>query len=306
VFPHRPAVPPVSTPPATDAASAPVPLLLRVRRVLVAGVMGGVCLTALGLLGHELRTGTAWVIQSVEVSGNVVASKEAIRHLADLRVGTPLLAADLGRVVRGVNEHPRVRRTEARRLFPSVVQIVVEEYDTALLLALDSLWTVDSAGVVFARARSDDLDHPVLTGLDTSLVTAHPEVARVALRDALGILAAAEGHPIADPRRISELRLDRQAGFTLILRDGSELFFGFGSPQERLDRLDRLIAAGLHLNDGPLRVDLDDAELALVRPMVDPPTAAELAAAEAEALALANPGAAAPTDPASPLTAAPH
>lgn len=296
----------MSNTPATDAAPAPVPLLLRVRRVLVAGVMGGVCATALGLLVHELRTGAAWSIQTVEISGNVVASKAAIRHLADLRTGTPLLTADLGRVVRGVNQHPWVRKAEARRIFPSTVQIVVEEHDTALLLALDSLWTVDSAGVVFARARSDDLDHPVLTGLDAALVGAHPEVARVALRDALAILRAGEGHPLADPRQVSELRLNRRAGFTVVLRDGSELFFGFGSPEERLDRLDRLVAAGLRLDEGPLRIDLDDPELALVRPMVDPPTAAELAAAEAEALALANPGALPADAPPSPIPAAPH
>ena len=296
----------MSNTPATDAAPAPVPLLLRVRRVLVAGVMGGVCVTALGLLVHELRTGAAWSIQTVEISGNVVASKAAIRHLADLRTGTPLLTADLGRVVRGVNQHPWVRKAEARRIFPSTVQIVVEEHDTALLLALDALWTVDSAGVVFARARSDDLDHPVLTGLDPALVSAHPEVARVALRDALAILGASEGHPLADPRQVSELRLNRRAGFTVVLRDGSELFFGFGSPAERLDRLDRLVAAGLRLDEGPLRVDLDDPELALVRPMVDPPTAAELAAAEAEALALANPGAVPANAPPSPIPAAPH
>ena len=135
---------------------------------------------------------------------------------------------------------------------------------------------------------------------------AHPEVARVALRDALAILRAGEGHPLADPRQVSELRLNRRAGFTVVLRDGSELFFGFGSPEERLDRLDRLVAAGLRLDEGPLRVDLDDPELALVRPMVDPPTAAELAAAEAEALALANPGALPADAPPSPIPAAPH
>ena len=243
--------------------------LPRALRVVGAGLLGGVLAVAAGLMLHDVAVGDVWEVHTIEVTGNTHASDAALRHLADVRAGQHLAAVDLQRTVQSVVQHPWVRRAEARRIFPSTISIVVEEHEPRLLLALDELWYVDAGGLPFKRARAGSLDFPVLTGLDPALAEDHPRVARAVIRRGLDILDAAEGHPVADPARLSELRFDGQVGFTLVLRSGTELVVGFDQPGERLDRLDRLVAVGLDPTV-PQRIDLDAGSVAIATPLPDP------------------------------------
>ena len=243
--------------------------LPRAMRVLGAGLLGGVLVIAAGLMAHQVAVGDVWEVHTIEVTGNTHASDAALRHLSDVREGEHLASVDLQRTVQGVVQHPWVRRAEARRIFPSTISIVVEEHEPALLLALDELWYVDHAGLPFKRAHTGSLDFPVLTGLDPELARQHPRAARAVLRRAIDILDVSAGHPVVDPARLSELRFDQQVGFTLVLRSGTELIVGFDRPGDRLDRLDRLVTAGLD-PAVPQRVDLDAGSVAIATPL-DPP-----------------------------------
>jgi cell division septal protein FtsQ len=247
----------------------PGPLLARARRVLGAGLAGAVAVTVVGLLAHEVAHGAAWEVYDVEVVGNVRSTDIALRHLADIRDGTHLSQVDLRRAVQRVEKHPWVSRAEARRVFPSGVAIVVEEHEPALLLALDELWYVDARGEVFLKADSGDLDYPILTGLSPAVAAQHPQLARALLRHALDVVDAARGHETAGPEHISELRFDDATGFTLVLRTGTELVLGFDHIDERLGRLDRLVAAGFDPRT-PQRLDLAGDRIAVATPLDRP------------------------------------
>jgi cell division septal protein FtsQ len=247
----------------------PEPLLARIRRIVGAGLMGGVAVTVLGLLGHEVAVGAAFEVHRVEIAGNVRASDVAVRHLANLRTGTHLSQVDLQQAVTGVQAHPWVARAEGRLLFPSGVQILVEEHEPVMLLALDQLWYVDAQGTVFRQADARDLDYPVLSGVEPSLVTEHPALARAILAQASDILDATAGHPQAGPDQLSEVRFDRRAGFTLVLRTGTELVLGFDDVDRRIDRFDRLVQAGFDPTS-PNRVDLGGRRVAVAAPLVPP------------------------------------
>lgn len=226
-------------------------------------------MTAIGLLVHEIAVGPAWEVNEVEVTGNVRASEAALRHLADIRHGTHLARVDLDRAVANVQTHPWVRSVETRRVFPSGVQLVIEEHQPTMLLALDDLWYVDTRGDVFRRADSDDLDYPILTGMDPKLAVDHPQVAQAVMQHALTILDAGQGHPHVSPAHVSEVRFHASSGFTLVLRNGTELMLGFAPAGERLDRLDRLVMSGLDPSD-PQRVDLGGDRVAVATPLPDP------------------------------------
>jgi hypothetical protein len=71
---------------------------------------------------------------------------------------------------------------------------------------------------------------------------------------------------VAGGHDLSELRFDARTGYTLVLRNGSELIFGMGDPSPPLQRLDQLIGVGLDLRI-PQRVDLDAATVAVATPL---------------------------------------
>jgi cell division protein FtsQ len=249
--------------------AAPTDRRRGLRRAVSTGIAGGVVATVIGLVAHELAEGEAWEVSSVQVVGNVRVSDEAVRHLADIRTGEHLFAVDLEGALHRVAAHPWVARAEARRLVPGTVELVIEEHEPVLLLALDELWYLDRAGRPFALARTDDLDYPLLTGLDPRLVDARPDLAAAVVQGALHLLAAVDGNPRAGVDQLSELRFDGELGFTLVLRNGTELVMGFGDPQTPLHRLDQLIRAGLDIGR-PHRVDLDADRVAVVTPLGAP------------------------------------
>lgn len=249
-------------------------LLERALRVLGAGVGGGLFVTVVGLLGHQVATGEHWQVDRVTVAGNLHASEVAVRHLADVPAGAHLLTIDLNEVAASVERHPWVSRVEVSRSLPGTIEIVVEEHETVMLLALDRLWAVDDRGVPFKQARGERLDYPILTGLDTPLTERRPDLADAVVQGALRILDTGEGHPVVGRTAVSELHFDDRLGFVVVTRNGSEFIVGFDHPQGALDRLDTLLAAGLDLSR-PHRVDLDAGSVAIATPL---PSARELTA----------------------------
>lgn len=243
-------------------------LWTRACRVLGAGVAGGLFVTVVGLLSHQVATGEHWEVDNVVVAGNLHASEIAIRHLANISPGVHLFNVDLHSVATRVEEHSWVARVEVRRRFPSTVEVVVEEHEPVMLLALDRLWMVDASGHPFRQARGEQLDYPILTGLDAKLVNTRPDLADAVVQGGMRILDTAAGHPWIGPATISELRFGDRLGFVIVGRNGSEYIVGFGSPAAAFERLDRLVAAGLDTSI-PQRIDLDAGSVAIATPLPD-------------------------------------
>ncbi len=287
--------------PLRSSDDRPVDLWDRARTVLAAGLGGGLVVTALGLGVVHVLENESWEVHRITISGNQHASDIELRHLADVHAGAHLFSVDLTHAVANMERHPWVRSAEARRGFPGSVELIVEEYHPELLLALNGLWYVDSEGRPFKRALSDDLDYPVLTGIDPDLAAARPELAAAIVAGALRVLAATSDHPSMGRARTSEVHFDPRIGFILVLRNGTELVLGFSAPAEPLARLDRLVAAGLNL-DKPQRIDLDGENVAIASPLRDfrapPPPPPELAVGDLSGALALDP--ANPTNPAVP------
>ncbi|MDP6931586.1 MAG: cell division protein FtsQ/DivIB [Myxococcota bacterium] len=241
-------------------------LARRALRVLGWGFGGGLVVTVLGVAGHNLVEGEAFRVQRVVFDGTSHATETELRHLADIPTDAHLFEVDLGLAVRGMETHPWVKQATATRSFPGTVEVLVEEYEPVLLLALDQLWYVDADGTPFKRARSNDMDYPVLTGINHDLVTDRAEVGRAQLWGALRILAAFEQTDFVSVDEISEVHLDRWHGYEVVLRSGTRLVLGNQEPTPRLARLERLLESGLNL-ERPQRIDLDVETVAIASPL---------------------------------------
>lgn len=206
------------------------------------------------------------MIEHVAFVGNERASAASLRHLVDVRNGTTLWGVDTRRAERGAEEHPWVKTARVRRKLPATLVVEVEEYEPVALLHSDRLHYVDRSGAVFLPARTDDLDHPVITGVDEALSRAHPLLPRLVVRDALWLLDALDTGGLVPRRRVSEVAFSRTRGFTLHLSGGTELRFGLEGLDRQVDRLGSLVAEGVDL-DQPVLVDLAPATVAIVRPL---------------------------------------
>jgi hypothetical protein len=239
---------------------------------------GCAVVAAIGALGGYVAFGGAFTVQKVEVQNRTPLGVEGrsgqfrshvsaaeVRHLADIRNGEPLLGVDLARAVSGVLHHPWVARAEAKLQWPDTVVISVEEHVPVLLLEQQGLYYVDAKGEIFKRARNDDLDYPVLTGIDEDLARWQGELARKVLTDAISILADVKTSGEMSVTDVSEIHFDRWNGFDVVLRSGTDLAFGFADPADRLSRLHKMRAAGLDPTV-PQRIDLASDRLAVATP----------------------------------------
>lgn len=225
------------------------------------------------LLGLAVRPDRLYV-ERVEFEGASRASEAELRHLASLQNGSTIWSVDLERVAAGVATHPWVRAASARRRFPNAVVVEVEEHAPEAVLAYQGgLFYVDERGTPFLRAHTNDLDHPVITGVDPALAERHPDLPALVVRDALWLLNELDARSLLVRAQVSEIAFHPTHGFRIRTTGGSpaqpatEVLFALGGYERQLGRLTALLDRGVDLAQS-LHVDLGPARVAIVRPML--------------------------------------
>ena len=226
--------------------------------------IAAVGLAALAGVGTWFASPRALLIQEVRFEGNQRATVAELRHLAAIPNGTTHLGVSEEAVADSVSRHPWVRDAWLRRTWHGVVVMVEEHRPVALAQLGDGLLYVDSDGSPFLTARSDDLDYPVIAGLDDALVASHPDLPRHVLALAVALLDAADTRALITHDAVSEVVFSPTRGFTVHTRSGARILFGLDGHSQQLDRLSRVIAHGVDL-DTPTLVDLAPEQVAIVR-----------------------------------------
>lgn len=208
------------------------------------------------------------LVERVEFRGAERASAPALRHLAGMENGTTMWGVDTAAIAAGVERHPWVKNATVHRSWPDGVVVDVEEYVPAAMLLSGGLYYVDAEGNVFMEARGEDVDYPVITGIEPELGDAHPDLPRVAARDALKLVTALDERGLVDVADVSEVSFSPARGFTVMLRRSlaARLVFGLEDHDRELGRLARLMDDGLDLQK-PVLVDLAPERIAIVRPL---------------------------------------
>lgn len=213
------------------------------------------------------------VIERVVFEGHHRAGASALRHLADIPNGTTIWAVDLDRAARGAERHPWVRSARAIRQWPDTVILEVQEYEPVALLHYDGLYYVDADGTPFLGDVADDLDYPSITGIGPGLERAHPDLPRLAVRDALWLIEELDTRGLVPRDAISEVNFSRARGFT-VHADRSRLVFAVDDLERQVSRLSLLLERGQVDLGTPSWVDLAPATVAIVRPLTDLPSRA--------------------------------
>jgi cell division protein FtsQ len=204
-----------------------------------------------------LLTGPRFAVTSIDVEGVSRVPAERVRAAAGIPSGTNVWRIDPATVIERVEAVPEIRRAEVIRRYPNRVTVLVEERRPFTLVHAGRLHWLDEEGRVLRETREAVVPPvPVVSGLDeaelASLRTgpgprAREAVAliRVLLRSGSGLTA-----------QISEIDMSRGEGPVLYTVDGLEVRLGTEDWDERLARLEGVLAEVGRDGQGVRTIDL--------------------------------------------------
>jgi cell division protein FtsQ len=212
------------------AARAKAPLVLRLLGasfLIVAIGFGGQLAWAWAQVAPQ------FTVTSIAITGLSRAPEGELLRLAGLTEPQNLFQLDVAQLERAVGTHPWVRTAKVSRHFPSGLAIDVVEHEPAAVVSLGDLYLVDVDGLPFKRLQpQDELDLPLITGLDRDGYTERPLEAHDRIVAALGVLREWKPQP-------AEVRTSVH-GVTVVQADGVEVRLGEGDIPAKLERLARV------------------------------------------------------------------
>jgi cell division protein FtsQ len=160
-------------------------------------------------------------VKLVRVEQQVRVSEGDILDASDIKLGDSIFDLELHMIGRKIEEHPWIARAEVERSFPDQVVIRVVERQARAIIDLDYLYYVDRQGVAFKMLESgDELDYPVITGIDRQYLLDHPDQTQNSLDLALSLMDQLEQRKLFNLDDVSEIHFDQQEGLIIYTRIG--------------------------------------------------------------------------------------
>ncbi len=237
------------------------------------GLGAGVCLVVGAVGVHALRTTPALGVSQIEVLGAQRVPETMVLAAAGIEPGANLLSLDARAVEERVAALPGVRRARLVRHFPRRVALVLEERQPYALVSVggaDGLFWVDADGrVVAPERRAVPPPLPILAGVERPPASDGEPVGD-RLHAGLALLRAVQRTGGRVAGRISEIDLDPADGPVLYTLEGIEVRLGHEAWDERLARLDGVLAELDERGERVERVDLRFRDLVVLRPWSRP------------------------------------
>ena len=196
-------------------------LFQRLLRIGIATGSGFLLASGALLTAQMLLESGYFGVDQIRVEQQVRVSEGDILDASDIQVGDSLFDLELHMIGRKIEEHPWIAKAEVERSFPDQVVIRVVERQARAIIDLDYLYYVDLSGEVFKMLETgDELDFPVITGIDRQYLLDHPDRTRDSLDLALSLMDQLEQRRIFNLDDVSEIHFDRQEGLIVHTRIG--------------------------------------------------------------------------------------
>ena len=215
----------------------------RLRRLLGA-VLATIFTIMAGAAGlHWILTTHRFAVASVEVRGVSRVAPDQILAVAAIPRGTNIFRLNTMGVIGRVESLPEIRRADVVRELPNRVVISVEERRPFTLVHGGRLHWMDEEGrLLGASPEAVAPPMPVISGLSAeelaSMRTSPGPKARVAIGVIRALLRSGNGLTA----EISEIDMSRREGPVLYTVDGVEVRLGTEDWDERLSRLEGVLA----------------------------------------------------------------
>ena len=211
---------------------------LRFLTKLLAGfaVLGGLGFWGGKALWHWALQSPFLALDELAFEGNQRASEEELLWLAGLSLGENLLQLDAAKVQQAMLAHPWVKSAAVKKRYPRGLEVHLEEYREAAILALGDLYLLDESGQPFKRMQpNEQIDLPLITGIDKEGFVENPEQSQLVLKTALAALRAFR----AEAEGLSEIRMEGREAVVL-LNSGQEVLLGESGFEKKVRKLKRI------------------------------------------------------------------
>jgi cell division protein FtsQ len=196
-------------------------LFHRMLRIGIASGSGFLLASGALLTAQMLLESGYFGVDQIRVEQQVRVSEGDILDASDIKLGDSLFDLELHMIGRKIEEHPWIARAEVERSFPDQVVIRVVERQARAIIDLDYLYYVDREGVAFKMLESgDELDYPVITGIDRQYLLDHPDQTQNSLDLALSLMDQLEQRKLFNLDDVSEIHFDQQEGLIIYTRIG--------------------------------------------------------------------------------------
>lgn len=220
------------------------------RRALAAVRRWALVLAAVTAAAGALAGGGYWVltsprlaVASIDVQGASRVPVESIVAMAGIAPGTNLLRIDPAAVVARLESMPQIRRADIIRAFPNHVTIMVEERRPFTLVHAGRLhWLDEEAHVLGEEREAVTPPVPVISGLPEEELVSARGTSGPKARAAMTLVRALLRSGSALTAEISEIDMSRRDGPVLYTVDGIEVRLGNEQWEERLARLEGVLA----------------------------------------------------------------
>jgi cell division protein FtsQ len=217
----------------------------RIRWLRVLATAAATVATAAAIVGsgYWALTTERFAVVAVEVRGASRVPPQRILEASGIVHGQNLWRIDPERVRARLEEMPEIRRADVVRELPNRVAIVVEERRPFTLVHAARLHWLDEDGRVLGdENRAVSTEVPVISGLsEEELVTMRTSPGPRA-RAAIALIRALLRTGSALASEISEIDMSRPEGPVLYTVDGVEVRLGTEEWDERLARLEGVLA----------------------------------------------------------------
>jgi cell division protein FtsQ len=211
-------------------------------------VTGAVAVTVVSagvvvLAGHWVLTTPRFAVTAVEVRGASRVPAQKILEVSGIVRGVNLWRIDPDRVRARLESLPEIRRADVVRELPNRVSIQVEERRPFTLVHSARLHWLDEDGRLLGEeSHAVATDVPVISGLSEDELATMRTTPGPRARAAIALIRALlrTGSTLAS--EISEIDMSRPEGPVLYTHDGVEVRLGSEEWEERLARLEGVLA----------------------------------------------------------------
>jgi cell division protein FtsQ len=215
----------------------------RLRRLLGA-VLATILTIMAGAAGlHWILTTHRFAVASVEVRGVSRVAPDQILAVAAIPRGTNIFRLNTMGVIGRVESLPEIRRADVVRELPNRVVISVEERRPFTLVHGGRLHWMDEEGrLLGASPEAVAPPMPVISGLSAEELASMRTSPGPKARAAIGVIRALLRSGNGLTAEISEIDMSRREGPVLYTVDGVEVRLGTEDWDERLSRLEGVLA----------------------------------------------------------------
>ena len=217
-------------------------LFHRMLRICIASGSGFLLASGALLTAQMLLESGYFGTQKIRVEHQVRVSEGDILAASDIEIGDSLFDLELHLIGRKIEEHPWIATAEVERSFPDQVVIRVVEREARAVIDLGYLYYVDKGGEVFKMLEAgDQLNYPVITGIDRQYLLDNPDQTQESLNLALLLMDELDKRNLFNLDDVSEIHYDQQEGLILYTRIGGVPVRlgkqGFGVKLNRLETI---------------------------------------------------------------------